>query len=364
MKITEIRIAECRLPLPRPIRLGPVEIRTRDFVAVRVYTDGGIMGDALGYPRVTALFESLNRIAVVVLGKDTIDRRAIIYDFLQNFVNGRPTYMKAASLIDIALWDIAAKQVRQPVFRMLGALRSKVPVMVVAGYYLDQRTIEDIGQEVAGLVEQGFERIKIMILGNDLAFDERFVNAMYKIAGPRICVDAHWSWNSVAEAYHTCRRIDDLGLRFIEDPFGPYRAKQTAELQALLKTPTACGEDAPDPVALFELARTTPILRLDATVCGGITQAIAFAEATGLVGHSVLPHVFIPVHAQLAGAISSIEAVELIQKEIGACPMFELLRRDPTIENGTLTIDEEPGAGFDLNWEMVEKFAVQTQQYC
>ena len=44
--------------------------------------------------------------------------------------------------------------------------------------------------------------------------------------------------------------------------------------------------------------------------------------------------------------------------------MFELLRRDPTIENGTLTIDEKPGAGFDLNWEMVEKFAVQTQQYC
>ena len=143
--------------------------------------------------------------------------------------------MKAASLIDIALWDIAAKQVRQPVFRMLGALRSKVPVMVVAGYYLDQRTIEDIGQEVAGLVEQGFERIKIMILGNDLAFDERFVNAMYKIAGPRICVDAHWSWNTVTEAYHTCRRIDDLGLRFIEDPFGPYRAKQTAELKPCLR---------------------------------------------------------------------------------------------------------------------------------
>ena len=69
MKITEIRIAECRLPLPRPIRLGPVEIRTRDFVAVRVYTDGGIMGDALGYPRGTALFESLKRMAVVVLEK-------------------------------------------------------------------------------------------------------------------------------------------------------------------------------------------------------------------------------------------------------------------------------------------------------
>ncbi|MBU2867795.1 mandelate racemase/muconate lactonizing enzyme family protein [Pacificibacter marinus] len=359
MRITDIKIAECKLPLPRPIRLGPVEILTRDFVAVRVETDAGIWGDALGYPRGTALAESLVRMGNAVIGLDTSNRRAIVDDFMQNFINGRPTYTKAASLLDIALWDIASKEIKQPVFRMLGAARTKVPVMVVAGYYLDQRSIEDVGQEVQELVDEGYERVKVMILGNDLDFDLRFVDAMQKIAGSRLCVDAHWAWNSIDEAYYTCRRLDDLGLRFIEDPFGPYRARQTHELQSSLRTPTACGEDAADAVALFELAQKSRILRLDATTCGGITSAIAVTEATGLIGHTVLPHVFLPVHAQLAGAYKAIEAVEVIPPECGACPMFDLLERPASIEGGILTIDEEPGAGLALDWAQVEKFAIK-----
>lgn len=360
MKITNIKIAECKLPLPRPIRLGPVEILTRDFVAVRVETNAGIWGDALGYPRGTALAESLERMSNAVIGRDTCDRRAIVDDFLQNFINGRAMFTKAASLLDIALWDIAGKEIQQPVFRMLGAARTKVPVMVVAGYYLDQRSIEDVGKEVQSFVDEGYERIKVMILGNDLDFDVRFVEAMQKIAGPRLCVDAHWAWNSIDEAYYVCRRLDDLGLRFIEDPFGPYRARQTHELQSSLRTPAACGEDAPDAVSLFELAQRSSILRLDATTCGGISPAIAVTEATGLIGHTVLPHVFLPVHAQLAGAFKAIEAVELIPEDSGACPMFKLLQRRASIEAGILTIDEEPGAGMALDWLQVEKFAVKT----
>jgi L-alanine-DL-glutamate epimerase-like enolase superfamily enzyme len=360
MKITDIKIAECKLPLPRPIRLGPVEITTRDFVAVRVETDAGIWGDALGYPRGTALAKSLEKMSSTAIGRDTRDRRAVVDEFLQNFINGRATFTKAASLLDIALWDIASKEIEQPVFRMLGAARTTVPVMVVAGYYLDQRSIEDVGQEVQALVDEGYERIKVMILGNDLDFDLRFVEAMYKIAGPRLCVDAHWAWNSIDEAYYTCRRLDDLGLRFIEDPFGPYRAGQTHRLQSSLRTPTACGEDAPDAVALFELAQNTRILRLDATTCGGISSAIAVTEATGLIGHTVLPHVFMPVHAQLAGAYKAIEAVELIPEASGACPMYELLQRPASICSGALRIDEEPGAGLALDWSKVEKFSVKT----
>lgn len=90
------------------------------------------------------------------------------------------------------------------------------------------------------------------------------------------------------------------------------------------------------------------------------TPAIAVTEATGLIGHSVLPHVFLPVHAQLAGAYKAIEAVEIIPPECGACPMFDLLERPASIEGGMLTIDEEPGAGLALDWAQVEKFAVKT----
>jgi L-alanine-DL-glutamate epimerase-like enolase superfamily enzyme len=59
----------------------------------------------------------------------------------------------------------------------------------------------------------------------------------------------------------------------------------------------------------------------------------------------------------LAGALRPIDAVELIPESSGACPMYDLIHGKPSIDNGILTIDDKPGAGFDLNWKIVEKTA-------
>ncbi len=357
MRVVRVETAECKLPLPRPIRLGPVEIRTRDFVVLRLTADDGTTGDALAYPRGGPLLEATARMAHGVVGKDADMRRATVDGFLQNHVNNRAGYVKAASLFDIALWDLAAKRAGLPLHRMLGAVRTSVPVMVVAGYYLDQRTVADVCREVGELCDAGYQRIKIMILGNDPAFDEKLVRSALAIAGDRLCVDAHWAFRSVPEALHTLRRLDGLGLRFVEDPFGPFQATLYPELQAAMRTPLGSGEDLSDPHDLFALSRSISVLRVDATTCGGITAAQSVVEAASLSGRSVLPHVFLPVHAQLAGAHRAIDAAEYIPVESGACPMFDLLEGKPDIEGGTLRIDQRPGAGFTLDWAAVERYA-------
>ena len=359
MKVTRIHAAECKLPLPRPIRLGPVEIRTRDFVVLRLETDTGLTGDALAYPRGTTLIESVERMAPLVLGTEVALRRATVDGFLQRFVNGRPTFIKAASLFDIALWDLAAKEVQQPVCTMIGGYRREVPVMVVAGYYLDQRSIEDVCDEVRQRVDEGYGRIKIMISGTDPDFDERMVAAAKHVAGDRLCADAHWAFRNLPDAYKTCKRLEKYDLNFIEDPFGPYQGDLTGTLQAKLATPLAYGEDLPDPQTIGRAIAQVPILRLDATTCGGISTAIGLVEQAGNAGNAVLPHVFLPVHAQLAGALRAIDAVEYIPVEVGACPMFDLLDSRPAIVGGLLTIDQRPGAGFSLQWDKVEHTAAK-----
>lgn len=357
MKVTAIHAAECKLPLPKPIRLGPVEIWTRDFVVLRLETESGLCGDALAYPRGSTLFEAVKRMAPFVLGSDVGLRRATVDGFLQRYVNGRPSYVKAASLFDIALWDLAAKEVGQPLYRMLGGCRDEVPVMVVAGYYLDQRTIEDVCDEVRQRVDEGYRRIKIMISGTKPDFDEAMVAAAKKVAGDRLCADAHWAFRSVPDAYKTCKRLEKYDLNFIEDPFGPYQGDLTGVLQAKLSTPLAYGEDLPDPQTIVRAIAQVPVLRIDATTCGGISPAIGLIEQAGNAGNSVLPHVFLPVHAQLAGALRAIDAVEYIPVEVGACPMFDLLDERPVIKDGQLKIDQRPGSGFSLQWDLVQKTA-------
>lgn len=357
MIITRILAAECKVPLPKPIRLGPVTITTRDFVVVRLETDTGLRGDAVAYSRGSALFESVRRMAPFVLGTDPTMRRRTVEQFLQNFVNGRPTFIKAASLVDIALWDLAAKASEQPLWHLLGGYRDRSPVMVVAGYYLDQRTIEDVCEEVRLRVDEGYSRIKIMISGTDPDLDVRLVEKALAIAGDRLCVDAHWCFDSIEHAYRALRRLEPFALRFIEDPFGPHRGGWMPELQGMLATPLAYGEDLADPAAITDAISNATILRLDATTCGGVGPFMGYADMAAHAGRVVLPHVFTSIHAQLAGACRSVDAVEYIPDESGACPIFQLLEERPVIENGEIILSASPGAGQSLDWDAVERTA-------
>jgi L-alanine-DL-glutamate epimerase-like enolase superfamily enzyme len=359
MKIVRLQAAECRIPLPRPIKLGPVEIKTRDFVVLRLVTDTGLFGDAVGYPRGTPLLSAVEALASRFLGQGVALRQGAVEAAQSALVNGRPAMVRAISLFDIALHDIMAKHCQLPLYQLLGGVRTQLPVMAVAGYYLNERGIEDVAQEVARLADQGFARIKIMLNGSDPDFDARFVERCMREAPGRLCADAHWSWRTLAEAMRTCRRLDDFGLLFLEDPFGAHQNSLVPRLQAELKTPLTCGEDMPDAASLLALADHVQMLRVDATTCGGIAAASTVIAAAALKGCAALPHVFAPLHAQLAAAHSSVEVVEIIP-DTSADPLHLLLRRQPTLLDGKMVVDEAPGAGVDLDWEAVTRHAVQS----
>jgi L-alanine-DL-glutamate epimerase-like enolase superfamily enzyme len=360
VKTLKIQAAECRLPLPRPIRLGPVSITTRDVVVLRITTDSGLEGDALGYTRGTPLLETIRHLGHHFIGVNPLERVSVINDFRRSLVNGAPGLVRAISLFDIALTDLAAKSLELPLFRLLGGGRTRIPALAVAGYYLNERSIASVRDEVAALMDQGFTRAKVMLAGGAPASDAKLVEASFDAAHKMLAADAHWSWRTVPEALETCRLLDDIGLIFLEDPFGPNMASHLARLQSFLKTPLAAGEDSPDIDALFAISKAAAILRVDATTCGGITAAGAAIHAAGLQGCEVFPHVHHYLHAQLASAFSEIRFVEIIPEATAADPTHLLLQRIPRIEEGSIVLDEEPGAGTNLNWASVENFSVNT----
>lgn len=357
MKTTLLSIAECRLPLRKPMTLGSVTIATRDFVALRIETDNGLTGDALGYTRGTPLFETLQRVGRHFLDISPHHRRAELDRFIKAHVNGQASFVRALSLIDIALHDIAAKTAGLPLFRLLGGNRTRIPVSRVAGYHARERSIQSLADEVWQHFDQGFLQTKIMLDGSDAKRDAALVDVAMARAIGRLGVDAHWSWDSINEAAEACRLIDNAGLAFIEDPFGPHRSRWMTVLQTRLRTPLTCGEDVADLDTLAALSRDLPMLRVDATTCGGIAAACSAIEAAAVNGCDVFPHVHISLHGQLAAAFSTINFVEEIAPEVGVDPGHLLLQRQPQVADGMLLVDEEPGAGTALDWSAVERHA-------
>jgi L-alanine-DL-glutamate epimerase-like enolase superfamily enzyme len=357
VQISKIKIAECGIPLPYVLRLGPVEIRTRDYVVLQVQSEAGICGEAIGYPRGTPLFETLSGMARRILGADARMRRQVIFNLEQSNVPARAALTRGLSLIDIALWDIACKRAQQPLFQLLGGLRTEAEVTVVAGYYVDQRSIADVVDEVGLLEDAGCKRVKIMLKGDDAAFDRKYVSAVTEKMPGRVAADAHWTWSTLTEARKVCRELDGMGLNFLEDPFSASDVRLTHELRRHLVTPIAAGEDVFGARVVSDLVSGIDILRVDATTVGGLTGAIEAINLAAAAGKTVFPHVFAPLHLHLACAFPNVEGVEWITQESGADPLHQLLHNVPVLKDGKMRPCDEPGAGISVDWDAVERLS-------
>lgn len=357
MQISKVQIAECGISLPYVLRLGPVEIRTRDYVLLRIESDEGVFGEAVGYPRGTPLFETMSSMARRILGKDARMRRQVMFNLEYSNVPARAALTRSLSLIDVALWDIACKRASQPLFQFLGGLRTAADVTVVAGYYVDQRSIAAVVDEVGLLQDAGCKRVKIMLKGDDRDFDRKYASAVAEKMPGRVAADAHWTWNTFTEARRACLDLDVLGLNFIEDPFSASDVRLTHQLRRELRTPIAAGEDVFGAGVVSDLVSGIDILRVDATTVGGLTGAIEAINLAAGAGRTVFPHVFAPLHIHLACAFPNVEAVEWITKECGADPLNQFLRNIPVMKDGRMAPSEEPGIGISIDWDAVERLA-------
>jgi L-alanine-DL-glutamate epimerase-like enolase superfamily enzyme len=339
VRIASVDVVVCAVPVTAPIRLGDVVIREREYAVLRLRTDEGIDGTALGYTRGQPVAEALERLAPSLVGHDAL-RRAEILESLEAPV-------RALSLVEIALWDVLARAAELPLWRLLGGARQHVPLLAVGGYFGDTE------EELRRLAAEGFRQLKVHLPAD---WSAESVARLRRAAEPAsFAIDLHMGLRDLAEALETCRCLDDLGLAFLEDPFPPSRWRLTAELQSHLATPVAAGEDAA-PEELRALAETVTVLRVDATTSGGIDAIAAAAGIAHGRGAAVMTHAFPDLHGQIAGGLASIGLAEMIVDE-GANPVGRLLARRQRVEGGELVLDDEPGHGFPLDWDAVEAHA-------
>ncbi|CAN7665582.1 mandelate racemase/muconate lactonizing enzyme family protein [Pararhizobium sp. LjRoot255] len=359
IRINRVELALCRLPLKKPVLLGSVRVETRDYVCLRVVTNTGLEGFSIGYRSGSNLFEALQMIAPRLIGRDALMRQAFNLEFEAGHIPARAGYVRALSLIDVALWDITAKAAGVPLYILLGGVRTEVPAMPVVGFSYAERAIAEIEDEIERHCGDGETLLKVMIKGPDVGGNTRFVQALASKFADKVnlAVDAHWSWRSISEALETCRRIDDFNLAFIEDPFLPQQWRLAGELRSKLKTPVAVGEDVLDPYGFLDLVQNVDVLRVDATGSGGVMAAMNAIALAAAHGRRVLPHVFPYLHLHIACAQSTVMAVEYIPEHTGTDPVRKLLTEFPTIKRGKFQVSDQPGAGCELQWARVCEYA-------
>ena len=364
MKITKIETMVVNMPMIIEGSVVPKQggrARTSmDTLLVRVETDAGVSGWGEGFghrifPATKAALDTL--LGPMCVGRDPTAIHALVDEVQRNLGgvgrNGPAIY--ALSAIDIALWDIAGKLARLPLYRLLGGSpRERLPAYASLLRYGEAGAV---AHHVLKVLKRGYRHIKL----HEITLPP--IEAARKAAGPDvpIMVDCNCPW-TVAEAIAMARKLRPLDLKWLEEPVWPPEDHAgLARVQEQGGIPTAAGENAMLPEFKGLLAAgAVSYAQPSVTKVGGVTQlrkvmALCDAHGVTVVPHSAYfgPGLLASIHciATMAGE----GLVERYDADFAVNPLHDAILPD---KDGCLAVPQGPGLGVDPDPAVVAKLRV------
>ncbi len=346
---------------PEPIRNSPGE-RVAAFVTLRLRTDDGPDGVAYaGFVpplMLPALKAALDALAGLAVGMDVFEGERIHAKLLAEGGFGSPAGIvtRAAAAIDVALWDIRGKATSQPVWKLLGGFRRRVPTYA-SGYLWRTYGLAELAEWGPRLVEQGFRAMKLRMGAEDSHEAElERLRVLREAVGPNVelMVDINQGWD-VNRAIRIGRAMEAFDLYWLEDPIHFEDSNGMAEIARALDTPIASGEYhyGLRPFAQLLERRSIDIAMVDLLRVGGLTSFMKAAHLAEAFNVPVVTHLAPEILAHAAAAIPNGLYVEHMPWSL---PLFTSA---PVVENGEIVLSDAPGFGLELNPETLERYAME-----
>ena len=368
--IESVSVAIARVALDNVTSFATRTVSARDYCLVKVRSTDGVEG--IGFCYVGSAGGRIAQIAVEelfaprLIGQESLRVEGLWNEMYQeSLLQGRAgSVMRAISILDTALWDLNARTAKLPLHLYLGAyVTDRVPAYASGGYYLEGKTPEKLGQELAGYVAQGFKAVKMKVGRLSPVEEEDRIEAAREAVGPdvHLMLDANNAWSDVPTALTYMKRYETYDPYWIEEPFGPDDIDSHAKLAELTPIVVATGEIAYGRWYHKELLdkRGAEILQTDAVVCGGITEWKRIAAMAAGYGVTLCPHWFHDVHAPLVAATPNARYVEFFIDD-QVLNFRRLIDRQLEHKDGNLILHKDPGLGFDFDEKAVKKYALDT----
>lgn len=363
---------------------------------VRVHTDAGIIGLGETFRGANAVAAYLHSdIAPQLLGRNPLEIDSISKLLLEPYVGFRSSgvEIRAASAVDIALWDIFGKVTGQPVHQLLGGLsRPRIRTYnTCAGYtynkagarryigdsdqgqegpYEDQIAFHrDAGALAQSLLEQGISAMKIWPFDPfAVANGGNFIHAteIDKALAPfrqirdavgdrmEIMVELHSMWD-LTSALSIASALRDFRPFWAEDPLKMSNPQALATYARQAGIPVCASETMATRSQFLDVLRAdaTDYVMLDISWCGGLSEAKKISTMAEAFQRPVAPHDCtgpIVFAASIHLALNVPNAV--FQESVRAYYTSwyrDLVTVMPRIEEGHIYPFSGPGLGLELS---------------
>jgi L-alanine-DL-glutamate epimerase-like enolase superfamily enzyme len=349
MSITAFRITRFQFARDRVIGDSQVRADDANVAALELISDSGKVG--LGF--IQTLFVPLpsqaeiERVFAQEVFPGLLNQPAIGLVHRVTRPRGgnlRPLSLPFHEAVQVALWDLAAKEVGLPLYRLLGATRSKVRAYASGlDFHLSDEAFSALFSHAASI---GYTAFKIKVGHPDFDRDLHRIDLLKKVipVGARVMVDANEAW-SAKEALVKMEAIRATGidLLWVEDPilrsdFAGLRMLRNAAAWTQINS----GEylDLTGKRLLLE-AEGADIINVHAQV--GDVMKIGWLAAEKAIPVS-LGNTFLEMGVHMACALPEVEWLEYSFQN------FDHLVEEPVeIRDGWAYAPERPGHGLVLD---------------
>ncbi|HEY4904591.1 MAG TPA: o-succinylbenzoate synthase [Candidatus Sulfotelmatobacter sp.] len=269
----------------------------------------------------------------------------------------------AKAAIENALWDVEARQKKQPLWKLLGGTRAEVPCGVSIGI---QDSVEQLLEKIQIELDSGYRRIKVKIKpGWDVNVLERIRSRWAEIT---LSCDANSAYT--LDQIEHLRSLDQFNLLMIEQPLWDDDIYYHARLQKELRTAICLDESIVNARAAAFAAESGAcrIVNVKVGRVGGFTEAKKI--------HDVCQRHKIPVWCggMLESGVGRAHNIALSALENFSLPGDVSASKrywkediiDPEVRvsaTGMIAVSNEPGTGYHVKEELIEKLTVRKETF-
>ncbi len=371
MKITQVEAIEVRLP--------ESEIETKasaaqDALILKIHTDAGIVGigevdssarvakAVIEAPMSHSVASGLGRL---LIGMNPLDIEVINEKLYQSsfYYGRRAVVAHAIGGIDLALWDIAGKYYKQPVYQLLGGAFSKR----IRAYASDLfgRDGNETREKGKKWVDQGFTAVKFgwAPMGQSEKMDLELVEGARLGVGEGndVLIDAGCCWDTKT-AKIRARQFEPYQILWLEEPLQQDNLDGYKELSLTSNIPIAAGEGEAGVYAWRDLIERghIDIAQID-LARNGFTASRRIADMAEIRGLRVVNHFYSTPINMVAGLhwLVSRKSAFIFEYCVEETAIrTQLTTPEIKAVDGYITVPEEPGLGVGLDEDAIDRYRV------
>jgi L-alanine-DL-glutamate epimerase-like enolase superfamily enzyme len=359
MEISRIEIKTYKVPLLEPVEAFAAGVmKAFDLVVCKIFNDNNESG--IGYISVhenqgLAIASIIKNSFIPLLLKK--DPRLIelhwknMWKATHYAGRGAPVSFAIAA-VDVALWDLKGKLLKEPLWRLLGGHDKSV--LAYAGNIDLNFTIEKLLDGASKSLDDGFRSIKMRLGKEFLSEDLKRLDAMknHLPENVKLMADANEAWR-IDQAVHAFKEIERFNLVWLEEPIKPDDFNGYAYLRSLGKIPIAAGENLHTLAEVNNLIGVNGVdfLEPDLTTCGGITPFMKIAKLAEINNLPICSHGVHELHVHLLASCPNASYLEF-----HAWRIDEFIDSPLVVKNGYTIAPDLPGHGINFDFDKLNKY--------